>query len=370
MNRNLFIVNTPFHLLTIYILAKGRFCSDENYLALIHPHGYDKWKDSPIMRYLSSADCGWQQVFFLGNWLSSRNKSKSYRQQVADVRNTIGKVGINTIFLGSDIDVQNQLLVGALNMDQFCRFEDGLYSYYNDDRRRSVADSLFHKFKISIIKKLAGITGKVSINTVTAGDNPSGTCDFMYKPELLQRFSPKTYAIDQTMIGQALKNLFAKELLTPVMKANSVLYLSQPLVEQKKFTIEEEKDILQEIYRQVKNNGQLLYKPHPNDSAYKLDYFRRNLPGMIIYNSVEPVELSFAYEENLKAVISYQSSALLFSDKFTPRQIKAISLVNFYKQPLHPAYVDIMQKAGVCFPKDLKEVASTLNKWLLESANE
>lgn len=38
---NLFIVNTPFHLLTSFILSKGFFPEDNNYLALIHPHGYE-----------------------------------------------------------------------------------------------------------------------------------------------------------------------------------------------------------------------------------------------------------------------------------------------------------------------------------------
>lgn len=360
-NKNLFIVNTPFHLLTVFILAKGRFNNDDNYLALIHPHGYEKWQSSSVMQYMSSTNCGWQQVFPLGNWLSSRHKTKSYKQQVAEVRNTIGKVGIDTIYLGSDIDVQNQLLAGALNIDQFYRYEDGLYSYYNDDRRRSWSRSLFHQYKVKVLKIMAGITGKVSINTVTASDNPSGIGDFMYKPELLQRFSPQTFAIESGMIKKAIDDLNEQNLLNPVMEENSFLYLSQPLVEQKKFSIEEETDILQEILRQVKDKGSLLYKPHPNDSASKLDHYRRTLPDMTIYNSIEPVELSFAYEENLKAIISYQSSALLFPDKFTERKIKAISLVEFYKQPLHPAYVEIMHKAGVCFPKNLSEIASTLN---------
>lgn len=359
--KKLFIVNTPFHLLTVFILVKGRFNSDENYLALMHPHGYEKWQDSPLMSYLSSTDCGWQQVFFLGHWLSSRQKTKSYKQQVAEVRNTIGKIGIDSIYLGSDFDVQNQLLVGALNIDQFYRYEDGLYSYFNEDRRRPLAHRLFHQYKIHILKLIAGITGKVSINTIASGDNPSGIGDFMYKPELLQRFSPKTFAIEHNMIEQALKNLNEQGLLNPVMKENSILYLSQPLVELKKLTIEEELNILQEILRQVRNKGFLLYKPHPNDSASKLDYYRRMLPEMNIYNSVEPVELAFAYEKKLKAVISYQSSALMFTDKFTQRKIAAISLINFYKQPVHSAYVEIMSKAGVCFPKNLSEVASSLN---------
>ncbi|SHJ53638.1 polysialyltransferase family glycosyltransferase [Propionispora hippei] len=359
-NKNLFIVNTPFHLLTSFILAQGRFNGDDNYLALIHPHGYEKWQDNPIMRHMSSAAGGWQQVFPLGNWLSSRHKTTSYKAQVAEVRASIGILRINTVFLGSDIDVQNQLLVGALDIDNFCRYEDGLYSYYNEDRRRSLARSFFHQTKIALLKTMAGITGKVNINTSTAGDNQSGTCDFMYKPELLQRFSPCAYKIEQEWIAKALEQLSRQKLLVPTIEGNSFLYLSQPLVEQKKFTLLEETAVLQEILRNVKTKGRLLYKPHPNDSSYKINYYRKTLPDMVIYNSIEPVELTFAYEKKIQAIISYQSSALLFPDKFARQPVKAISLVKFYKEPLHPAYIEIMHKAGVSFPEDVNGMASAL----------
>jgi len=60
---NLFIVNTPFHLLTSFILSKGFFPEDNNYLALIHPHGYEKWASNPLMNYISSTQCGYKEIF-------------------------------------------------------------------------------------------------------------------------------------------------------------------------------------------------------------------------------------------------------------------------------------------------------------------
>ena len=358
--KNLFIVNTPFHLLTVFILLKGRFINDENYLVLIHPHGYEKWKKSPLMLYMASQDCGWQQVFPLGNWLSSRQKSKSYRTQVNEVKDSIGKIGIDTVYVGSDIDVQNQLLVDTLGLTQFCRYDDGLYSYYNDDRRRSLLRGLFHKARITMLKFLAGINGDLAINTATAGDSPAGVCDIMYKPELIQRFSPKVYEIDNDIISQAMDDLYRCGFLNPGMNKSSILYLSQPLVEQKKITIDEELTVLREILQHLSGAGSLLYKPHPNDSAYKLDFYRKNLPEIVIHDSIEPVELSFAYEAHLKAVISYQSTALLFPDKFSKREIKTISLVNFYKKPIHPAYIEIMRNAGVYLPNRLQEIIDYL----------
>lgn len=361
-SKNLFIVNTPFHLLTAFILLKGRFENDENYLALIHPHGYEKWKKSSVMLYMISQSCGWKQVFSLGNWLSSRQKSKSYRDQVNEVKDCIGKIGIDTIYLGSDIDVQNQLLVDTLNINQFCRYDDGLYSYYNDDRRRSLLRGLFHRTRIAILKFVSGIDGDLVINTAAAGDSVAGICDFMYKPKLVKRFSPKIHEIGKAIINQAVRDLKNCGYLNPSMSKDTILYLSQPLVEQKKITIDEELTILREILQHLHDSGVLMYKPHPNDSAYKVAYYRENLPEMVIHDSIEPVELSFAYEVHLKAVISYQSTALLFPDKFSPKKIKTISLVKFYKSPIHPAYVEIMSGAGVYIPNNLQDVIRYLNE--------
>lgn len=233
MKKNLFIVNTPFHLLTSFILSRGNFKDDKNYLALIHPHAYDKWADSKVLSFMSSEEAGYEKVFPLIDWMRYKNKHQTYREQVKYVQKTMGSLNIDYIFLGSDIDVQNQLLVGALGQDRFFRYEDGLYSYYNENRRKPVLHSAFHQLRIYLIKKIAGIDGKVSINTTTASDNRSAIGDYMYKPWLLQRYSPRTYEIDQGMILTALEELEEKKIYHPVMKSPSLLYLSQPLVDRK-----------------------------------------------------------------------------------------------------------------------------------------
>ena len=51
----------------------------------------------------------------------------------------------------------------------------------------------------------------------------------------------------------------------------SILYLSQPLVEQKLFSIEDELSCLQNLIKPLNKQGQLLYKPHPNDSKDKIN---------------------------------------------------------------------------------------------------
>lgn len=360
--KNLFIANTPFHLLTAFILSKGKFWRDENYLALIHPHGYEKWQDSKVMNYISSVDCGYKAVFPLIKWMSSKNKAQSYREQVEEVKNTMGKLGIDDIFLGSDIDVQNQLLVGTLGKQEFYRYEDGLYSYYNENRRRPISHMLFHKLKIHAMEWMAGIKSGPYINTSTASDSKAGIGDYMYKPELLKRYSPQTHEITQEMIRTAMLDLTQQDVFSKVMKQNSILYLSQPLVEQGKFTLAEEFGRLKTILEHLDENTSFYYKPHPNDKANKIKFYQQELPQMKFFESVEPVELSFYCEENLRTVISYQSTALMFPDKFTDRKLTTVSLVNFYQEPLHPAYIEIMQGAGVEFPRNINEVISLIIK--------
>lgn len=358
--KNLFIVNTPFHLLTAFILSKGLFQQDENYLALVHPHGYEKWQGSKVMNYISSVDCGYKAVFPLIAWMTRKNKKQSYREQVNEVKNTIGKIGIDDVFLGSDIDVQNQLLVGTLGKQEFYRYEDGLYSYYNEDRRRPMSHMLFHKLKIHAMEWMAGIKNGPYINTSTASDSKAGIGDYMYKPELLKRDSPQTHEITVEIIRAAMLDIKQHNVFSKAMKKRSILYLSQPLVEQGKFTLADEFGRLKSIVENLGKDMVLFYKPHPNDSADKIKFYQKELPQIEFFESVEPVELTFYYEENLQVIISYQSTALMFPDKFTDRKLTSVSLVNFYQEPLHPAYVEIMQGAGVEFPKNINEVISLI----------
>ncbi len=360
--KNLFIVNTPFHLLTSFILTKSVFASDDNYLALIHPHGYLKWTDSPLMNYMSTSKCGYKDVFKLINWLSHKNKEKSYHEQVVDVKNSIGQLGINKVFLGSDIDPQDQLLAAALGMKSFYRYDDGLFSYYNEDRRRPKTHELFHKARLWLLKRSAGIKSDMYINTSTAGDSHAGVADYMYAPELLKRYSPKTIKIDDAAINAAVSDLSAHGLLQETMTEKSILFLSQPLVEKKLYTIEQELTCLKKLIEPFSDKAVLLYKPHPNDSQYKIDFYRKNFPQMRIYNNIEPAELLFVREKMLIAVASYQSTALMFPNRFSGRSFKAISLTELGHSPVLPVYKDIMEKSGVFFPKTVEEIVKYIKE--------
>lgn len=359
---NLYIVNTPFHLLTAFILSKSFFGEDNNYLVLIHPHGYERWKENTIMEYISSIKCGYKAVFPLINFLSSRHKTISFKRQVQRVQNTIGKLHIDNVFLGSDIDPQNQLLVACLNINKFNRFEDGLYSYYNENRRRSKVDEIFHKLKIWGLKKSAGIKSNLYINTSTASNSKAGIADYMYKPELLQRYSPKPIAITKEQIGIAVNDLKENDLLYSQIMKPSILYLSQPLVEQKLLSIEDELACLQSLIKPLKEKGQILYKSHPNDSLDKMEYFHKKVPQLKMFNSIEPAELLYTVEENLIAVVSYQSTALMYTDKFANHRMKSISLSDFANSKMYFKYKEIMQNAGVYFPNNLEQIVQILSE--------
>ena len=121
------------------------------------------------------------------------------------------------------------------------------------------------------------------------------------------------------------------------------------MVEKGLFTIEKEVQCLKKILLSIGNKAVLYYKPHPNDSKEKLEYYKNNFKQLKIYNRIEPAELLFTSNSKLKAVISYQSSALMNVDKFAKTNIKAISLADSLNVDIHPVYRNIMEKSGIIF---------------------
>lgn len=358
--KNLFVANTPYHLMTCFILTHSIYINDENYLVLMHPHGYDKWKTNKIMKYMSSKDCGYKDVFLLLNWLSSKNKTESYRKQANYVKENIKPLNIDRVFIGVDISPVNQLLVMAVGKNEFYRFEDGVYSYINENRRRTKSHALFHKLKTYLLKWTAGIHGNMYINTEAEGENPAGKIDIMYQPWLLQRKSPKTKEITVQMINQAMQDLKSKQLLKEVFKEESILYLSQPMVEKGLFTVEEEADCLKKILLSIGDKAVLYYKPHPNDSKEKLEYYKKNFKQLKFYEGIEPAELLFNSNPKLKMVISYQSSALLNVNKFSMNKVKTISLSKVFLKKLDIPYKSLFIKSKVIFLENEQNINSII----------
>lgn len=354
--KNLFVVNTPYHLMTCFILTHSIYENDENYLVLMHPHGYEKWKQNEIMRYMSTIDCGYKQVFLLLDWLSSKNKKESYRKQANYVKENIKPLNIDRVFIGVDISPVNQLLVMAVGKNEFYRFEDGVYSYVNENRRRKKSHALFHKIKTYLLKWIAGIHGNMYINTEAEGESPAGKLDIMYQPWLLQRKSPETKEITVEMINKAMQDLKSKQLLKAVFQEECILYLSQPMVEKGLFTVEEEANCLRRILSAIGDNAVLYYKPHPNDSKNKLEYYKKNFKQLRIYTGIEPAELLIVSNSKLKAVVSYQTSTLLNINKFLVKNIKVISINDIFNNSVFMLDKQLFIQAKVVFPKSEQEI--------------
>ena len=347
--KNIFVVNSIYHALTAFILTHSILKNDENYLVIMRPPKYETWKKNEILKYISSKECGYKNVFVLLDWLMSKNRTTSYRQQVKYVKENIRILDIDNVFIGVDTSIPNQLFVEAIGKNSFYRIEDGMYSYFNGTRRRKKSHAIFHKIKAYLLKWICGIKGNMYLNTKAEGENPAGKLDIMYKPWLLQRKSPATKEITVEMINQAIKDLELRQLLKETFKEDSILYLSQPMVEMGKFTLTEEVHCLEKIIKSYDNKLILYYKPHPHDNPEKIKYYKEHFKWIKIYEGAEPAELIFASNPKLKAVVSYQSSALMNVDKFAKTDIKAISLADSLNVAIHPVYRNIMKEAGIIF---------------------
>lgn len=347
--KNIFVVNSIYHTLTAFILTHSVLKNNENYLVIMRPPKYETWKNNEILRYISSKECGYKDVFVLLDWLMSKNRTLSYRQQVKYVKENISVLDVDNVFIGVDTSIPNQLFVEAIGKNSFYRIEDGMYSYFNGTRRRKKSHAIFHKIKAYLLKWICGIKGSMYLNTEAEGENPAGKLDIMYKPWLLQRKSPATKEITVEMINQAIKDLEIRQLLKETFKEDSILYLSQPMVEMGKFTLIEEAHCLEKIIKSYDNKLILYYKPHPHDNPEKIKYYKEHFNWIRIYEGAEPAELIFASNPKLKAVVSYQSSALMNVDKFAKTDIKAISLADSLNVAIHPIYRNIMKKAGIIF---------------------
>lgn len=347
--KNIFVVNSIYHALTAFILTHSILKNDENYLVIMRPPKYETWKKNEILKYISSKECGYKNVFVLLDWLMSKNRTTSYRQQVKYVKENIRILDIDNVFIGVDTSIPNQLFVEAIGKNSFYRIEDGMYSYFNGTRRRKKSHAIFHKIKAYLLKWISGIEGNMYLNTEAEGESPAGKLDIMYKPWLIQRKSLSTKEITVEMINEAIKDLKSRQLLKETFEEDSILYLSQPMVEMGKFTIEQEAQCLENIVKSFNEKITLYYKPHPHDNPDKIKYYKEHFKWIKIYKGSEPAELIFASNPKLKAVISYQSSALMNVDKFEKTNIKAISLADSLNVDIHPVYRNIMEKSGIIF---------------------
>lgn len=345
--KNLFIVHTPFNLMTAFILSKSIFAEDDNYLAIMHPQSFDSWKDVPVLNYMHSEECGYKKVLPLLRWF--RSGQGSYRKQVEEVRNMVGDIVFDRAFLAVDIDIQAQLLLAVLGLKNYYRYDEGMWSYYPGGHNRTWLREKFHLFELNTICFFAGIKSELEFNTAWIGGSRAAIGDYLYGPQLLMRKSPNAVEITKEMIKKAVRNLQEKGLLKSHFDSKTIIYLSQPLVEKGEVNEKDELDGLLKIMAKFDGKAQFLYKPHAIDTQKKIEKYKKAIPGMSIFNSKVPVELLYATEPYINTVISYASSGLMFGEKFADRKINMLSLADLCAKPIDADAHKIMENAGVEF---------------------
>ena len=344
MAKNLFVVNSSINLLSTFVLANSLFENDENYLALVHPHGYDRWQEDKILRFMSSPDAGFKQVFPLID--------KVFSKHIDYVRKNIKTLNIDNVFLGNDCGVQNQLLMSTLGIKKFYRLDDGVASYNNEPLKRAWWRASLHKIKIYALEFSWGIYSDFPVNTVAMGESKAALGDCLLMPEMLLRYSPKVIEITTEMIEKAMNKLEEFGLLEQEYHDEKyVIYLSESMTEVKKFgfTFADEVKFLEKFIGSLPSGTKLIYKPHPNDKPYKLQYVKDNFKNIIINESKVPVEFILRKEPLIDEVVSVYCSTLLFAKKITGRNIKCFSFAKSHNVALDKSYFEMMEKVGVKF---------------------
>ena len=328
MAKNLFVVNSSINLLSTFVLANSLFENDDNYLALVHPHGYDRWKEDKILRFMSSPDAGFKQVFPLID--------KVFSKHIDYVRKNIKTLNVDNVFLGNDCGVQNQLLMSTLGINKFYRLDDGLGSYYIDKQRTPIR-SWFHKIKLNFLMNIWGINSGFPVNTKGMGESEAALGDCLLMPDILQRYSPKVIEITSEMVNKAM------------YKLKSYGLLDQELFDYKYIVYLSEVKVIKNIVSGLDSTTKLIYKPHPNDAVHKVEYIKENFKEVIVNESKLPVEFILYKEPLINNVVSYFCSTLIFAKKVVRPNIRCISLAKIEKMEIDPLYKSMMEKAGVEF---------------------
>ena len=344
MAKNLFVVNSSINLLSTFVLANSLFENDDNYLCLVHPHGYDRWQEDKILRFMSSPEAGFKKVFPLID--------KVFSKHIDYVRKNIKTLNVDNVFLGNDCGVQNQLLMSTLGIKKFYRLDDGVASYNNGPLKRPWWRALLHKIKIYALEISWGIFSDFPVNTVAIGESKAAIGDCLLMPEMLLRYSPKVIEISKSMIEKAMEKLNNYGLLNQeYADSKYVIYLSESMTEVKKFkfTFDDEVKFLEKYIKDLPNDTKLIYKPHPNDKPYKLQYIKEHFKSILINESKVPVEFILRKEPMINEVVSVYCSTLLFAKKITGREIECRSFAKSHNVALDNSYFDMMEKAGVKF---------------------
>jgi hypothetical protein len=143
-----------------------------------------------------------------------------------------------------------------------------------------------------------------------------------------------------------------------LMQQSCIIFLGSPFIEQGKFTIEAEMQVLEKVYKIAQQSQlRLIYKTHHSEDENKLKTYQQSYPDMDILKSLEPAELLYHKYKNIKYVISFASSGMLYIHSFAVQDIKPIAAYKLYGQAeIQPRIQKIFEQSGVFTPTHWEEL--------------
>lgn len=367
---NIFAVATPLQLLSAYILVnQDEYKGQRNHLILLGPKGETFWHRSPATRQMSTDSELWSKITILDQWLDRKTSLNECRQQMCRMKESLLELGkVDRFFLGADKTIQHQLLVELAGLEHYYRLDDGVWSYYCRDR--SLVSKVWHFLRLVFYRVLGDIHLHMSYNLGGVGYGKAALGDYLFKPGLLERVSPQAVELSDIAVRNALNRLVIQPL--PALEGENVLLLlGGVLVEWHRVTQQQEISIFQELLRVCSEFGmKLVYKPHPQESAAKLEKYQDLFPEITVLKDItDPIEVILGAHPDIKWVMAHSSSGLIFADKFAPG-IKSMALFKIYPNYRADRHLErLMIKSGVAIPKSPAELYNILKNEHVENRN-
>ncbi|MBP1763027.1 MAG: hypothetical protein H6Q65_85 [Firmicutes bacterium] len=355
-------------MLTAYILANSVTAGMKNQLLLLTPKGYPAWGKSKCLAKMASDPGIWSRITVIDKrYIKQEIKKKGLKNLLDEYRTKLLLEGtIDQVYLANDKMLGNQLAVELVRNTKYIRFDEGSASYFL--KKRKWTSKISELVLLKILRCIVGLKSDMVYNFDSIGSAKAGTADYLYKPQLLERFSPDPIAIQKSAITLALQRL------TPMMdeykaleQGEVALYLGNKQVDQKVISAETEIKLLSEIQKMLsKRNMKLLYKPHPAEHADKLEKYSREVPGMQFFETYEPIEIILQKYSTIKYLISFGSSAMLYAEVFSQNQglvlLSTLHLIGLDETALDKYSIlkMNMQKSGVKIPATINEMQKYL----------
>lgn len=366
--RNLYIVNTPLQLTTAYIIAYNYFKNDENILFISMPKQYARWHNEPLIKFLLNQNTIWSDSY---SFTRQDAEEKSVLEVIRFFNGLKSKINTNgEVFLGNDKHIVNQILVELSGNNTYNRFDEGLGSYTLNNEKRKLSSRVGEYLLVKVAQLILRCNTGLQYNFGGLGSGQGAKKDYLYKPELLKRYSPQVVEITRDKIQAALSNTSESISQKEEIHENKyIVYLGSSYSGFKSDInniIACELGILQQIGQWANSIGcKVLYKPHPGEKTDKIDLYKKNISNIVFYDSIEPVELICNKNHEIRYMISLFSSGMLHLDKFSATKIKTISIVNILENEIGKVLVnddkkDIMCICNVVSPANMDNLKSLL----------